>query len=139
MVAVAGGVLGILHGGRRLVVGKRLGFIGLLQAPGNVVALAIDCWIDLVGDAVVPVILGEANIVSAGAAPYLAAFPGKWCLPDAEVMAAGNHGDGLGHFVAEILPPSEQKQRTHGNRQVILTVISLHESIEHGFFVVGIE
>jgi hypothetical protein len=53
-------------------------------------------------------------------------------------MAAGNHGDGLGHFVAEILPPSEQKQRTHGHRQVILTVISLHESIEHGFFVVGI-
>jgi hypothetical protein len=74
-----------------------------LQTAADVVALAIDCRIDLVSDAVVALVFGESNIVSARSDPHLIVFPFERSLPNAEMMAACHHGDRFGHLVAKIL------------------------------------
>src|SRR5579859_3254132 len=106
-VAVSGGVSGVLHRVWWQVVGQRFGFIGFLETAADVVALAIDGRIDLVGHAVVPLVLGKTNVVSAGPDPDFLPVPGERGFPQAEVMAAGDHGDRFSHFVSEILFSAE--------------------------------
>src|SRR5450432_2554843 len=131
MVAVSGGVACILHRIVGQIVSEGLGLAGLLQGDANVVAFAVDGRIDFVSYAAVALVLGEADVVSSGTAPYVVSLPRKCSLPDAEVVAAGDHGDGLGQLVAEILVPPKQIQRGYGHGQVVFLVVGLHDLVSH--------
>src|SRR4029077_675939 len=102
LISIARGVLGLMDRIRWKIVGQALHFIGLLQAAADDVALPIDQGIDLVGKAAIALIPGEANIASAGTDPDLLAVPGEGCLPDAEMVAAGDHRDGFRGLISEI-------------------------------------
>src|SRR5262245_53812953 len=71
VIPVSRSVLSVLYGIRWQVITECFCFLGLLQTSADVVALAIDGRIDLVGDAVVALILGESDIVSACSDPNL--------------------------------------------------------------------
>src|SRR5579863_4178431 len=71
MVTITGGVLRVLHGVLGQIVGHGFYFVGFLQAAADVVALAVDGWIDLVGHAAVALIFSETDVVSSGATPHL--------------------------------------------------------------------
>src|SRR5579864_2060487 len=109
MVAISSGIFGVLHGIWGEIVAQGFGQFGLLQAYADVVAFAVYGWIDLVGDVVVAAVLSEPDVVSTGADPDLVVFPGEGRLPDAEMMAAGDHGDRLSHLVTEILLAVKQE------------------------------
>ena len=53
-------------------------------------------------------------------------------------MAAGDHGDGLSHLVAEILLAAKQEEGAHRHREVIFAAIGLHRGVDCGHGVAGI-
>ena len=66
----------------------------LLQGLTDIVALAVNRGIDLMGHASVALIFFKSNIVGAGAGPHGLAIPGGGRFPDAEVVTAGHNGVG---------------------------------------------
>src|SRR5215472_10666589 len=123
MVAVAGGILRLLHGVRRQIVVEALDLSAFLETAADVVALTVHRWINLVRDASVPLVLGKADVMRSGAYPYFLVFPFKRRFPDAEMMATGNHGDGLGLLVTKILWAVEKVEHAHRHLQIVLLFV----------------
>src|SRR5579864_2391588 len=138
MVAVARGILRILHGIWREVVSNTLHFASLLQTAANIFPLAIDVGINLVRHTPIAFVFGEADVMRSGADPDCLSIPGKWRLPQPEVMPASDHGDGLSLLVTEILRAVEEVKRAHRHCQVVLAFVSRHGSFQNSFPVAGV-
>ena len=90
------------------------------------------------GYIVITAIFRETDVVSTGSDPDIMVFPGERRLPDAEMMAAGDHGNRFGHLVAEILLAVKEVQRAHRHGEVIFAAIGLDRGVECGHGVAGI-
>src|SRR6516164_5540983 len=108
------------------------------QCLFDVVALQVDIGIDLVGDAVVALIFLEANVVSSGAYPQRVSVDGEGSLPDAKVVARGDHCDGLGVGPAIVLGAPEKVQRAHRHGKVRLLGDAGDNAGDDGRFHVGV-
>src|SRR3954452_4836005 len=83
------------------------------QRRADEVTLLIHIGIDLVGDAVVALILLEADIVRCRSHPYILSIELKRRLPDAQMMPLLHDRDRFGTSEAEILRASEEVEFAH--------------------------
>jgi hypothetical protein len=114
----------------RKAAAQHLGLAGFLETTCDVVRhRAINSAINFVGRVIVTFVPGETHIVGSSARPHFRSPPGKWRLPDAEMMATGGRGDRFGHFVSKILPAPGPVQPAPGHGEaVFISSLSFRKS-----------
>src|SRR5262249_49479847 len=110
MIAASSCILGLLHGIGRQVVGESLGRSCFHKADRDVIALAVNGWINLVCDITVALVLLKADVVRARAYPHILAIHLERCFPQTKMMPACHNRVRLGLFVAEVLYSPEKIQ-----------------------------
>lgn len=96
-----------------------------LQAASDIFAFAIHAGINLVGDASVALVFGEADVMRPGTDPYGLPVPRNRRLPQPEVMAAGDHRDRFCLLIAEVLRAAKHIERAHGHGQVVFVFVGV--------------
>src|SRR5882757_5569191 len=130
MVDISRSVLRLLYRIRWQIIVEVLGFAAVLQSRTDILTFGVHGGVNLMGNVPIALVFRESDVMSSRAHPYFVTLPCERSFPDAEVVAAGDHGDGFGLLVAEILGTVEKIQRAHWHLQVVLVLVSFENRLD---------